>query len=71
MIKLCMLLYADDTVLIAESIEQLQVSLNCMHRYCDQNKLVVNSDKTKVMVFSRGKITNIPVLYTMEIISWM
>ncbi len=30
----------------------------CM--YCDENKLVVNPAKTKIVVFSRGKIRNKP-----------
>jgi hypothetical protein len=60
--KLHTLLYADDTVLMAESPDQLQSALNTMAEYCDRNNLAVNPQKTNVMVFSRGKVRNLPVL---------
>ena len=60
--KLCTLLYADDTVIMAESVTELQHALHCMFDYCTDNKLTVNANKTKVMVFSKGKIRNLPVL---------
>ena len=34
-----------------------------MKEYCELNKLDINVTKTKVMVFSRGKIRNKPVIY--------
>ena len=40
--KLYLLLYADDTVVIAESKEQLQAALNSMYFYCQTWKLEVN-----------------------------
>lgn len=61
-LKLFVLLYADDTVLLAESVESLQNALNAMADYCDQYKLSLNTSKTKVMIFSRGKIRNLPQL---------
>ena len=54
------MLYADDTILLAESPEQLQVALNGMFDYCTDNKLCINEKKTKCMVFSKGKIRNLP-----------
>jgi len=60
--KLHTLLYADDTVLMAESPDQLQSALDTMAEYCDRNNLAVNPQKTNVMVFSRGKVRNLPVL---------
>ena len=62
-IKLFALLYADDTILLAESKEELQKCLNSMHNYCNLWKLNVNETKTKVLVFSKGKIRNIPRFY--------
>ena len=60
---LFVMLYADDTILLAESSEDLQLAINGMKLYCEVNKLNINTDKTKVMVFSRGKIRNKPVIY--------
>ena len=59
-LKLYLLLYADDTVVFAESAADLQLALNSMHDYCNIWKLEVNIAKTKVVVFSKGKIRNIP-----------
>ena len=59
----CYYVYADDTILLAESSEDLQLAINGMKLYCEVNKLNINTDKTKVMVFSRGKIRNKPVIY--------
>jgi hypothetical protein len=49
-------LYADDTVIIAESENDLQNALNTFNLYCDQWKLKINVDKTKVLIFSKGEI---------------
>ena len=58
--KLYLLLYADDTVIFAESPEQLQLALDAMLRYCNLWKLSVNTSKTKIVIFSRGKTRNYP-----------
>ena len=59
-LRLYILLYADDTIVLAESPNQLQAALNSVQRYCEKNSLKLNLTKTKVIVFSRGKIRNIP-----------
>ena len=41
------LLYADDTVLMAETPGQLQSALDTMSLYCDNNKLSVNAEKQR------------------------
>ena len=51
--KLYLLLYADDTVILAESAAELQSSLNAMYLYCQSWNLKVNADKTKVVIFSK------------------
>lgn len=53
-VKLCLLLYADDSVLFADSRDALQEGLDHLHDYCQRWKLTVNTDKTKVLVFARG-----------------
>ena len=54
-LKMFILLYADDTILLADSPEELQVGLNKMNEYCEKWKLSMNKDKTKIMIFSLGK----------------
>ena len=59
-IKLYSLLYADDTILLSESPEDLQKMLNALHKYCEKWKLQVNSNKTKVVIFSKGTLRKTP-----------
>ncbi|MEW8548168.1 MAG: reverse transcriptase domain-containing protein, partial [Candidatus Thiodiazotropha sp.] len=54
--KLNCLIYADDVLLLSESKEGLQSCLNALQVYCDYWKLQINVEKTKVMIFSVGKI---------------
>ena len=46
--KLYILLYADDTVILAEFQEDLQRSINLMERYCSMWKLNINVSKSKM-----------------------
>ena len=48
------LLYADDTVLIADSRENLQRMVNVFGEVCWRRKLKVNVAKSKVMVVSKN-----------------
>ena len=57
---LFLLLYADDMVLLAETPADLQRALNGLSEYCKKWGLTVNVDKTKVLIFSKGKTRNIP-----------
>ena len=50
-LKLFTILYADDTVIFAESRQELQTAFHGMHHFCTLWKLDINSDKTKVVVF--------------------
>ena len=50
-LKLFTILYADDTVIFAESRQKLQAALHGMHRFCTLWKLYINSVKTKVVVY--------------------
>ena len=49
------LLYADDLVLISESKEGLQKSLNVLNEFTNQWHLEINMSKTKCLTFSRGR----------------
>jgi sorting nexin-29 len=53
--KLLVLLYADDTTLLADTPAGLQRAFDALHDYCSKWQLNVNSQKTKVLVFSRRK----------------
>ena len=63
LIKLYTLLYADDTILLSESPEDLQNMLTGLHKYCRFWHLTVNISITQVVVFSKGKIRNPPSLF--------
>ena len=54
--KLFIILYADDTVLMTESSSNLQTLLDKFYLYCDTWKIKVNVDKTKIVVFSKGRL---------------
>ena len=49
MLKLYLLLYADDIVIFSNTSEGLQKGLDILSDYCQKWKLTVNIDKTKVM----------------------
>ena len=59
-LRLFILMYADDTLIFAESIHDLQLALDSMFEYCSIWGLSVNPVKTKVVIFSKGKIRNKP-----------
>ena len=55
-IKFVVLLYADDTVLLCDSPDDLQKCLNDFIAYCRIWKLNINYDKTKIVIFGSRKI---------------
>ena len=55
-LKLFVLMYANDTILLADNEIDMQKLLDSLHAFCEHNKLQVNTDKTKVMVFTRSKV---------------
>ena len=50
------LLYADDAVLFAHSKNGLQNMLDKLSIYCNRWKLKVNTEKTKIMIFEKGRV---------------
>ena len=50
-LKLFTLLYADDTIVLAETERELQSALDAVHEYCNNMHLTVNTQKKKVMIF--------------------
>ena len=59
-VEIFLLLYADDTVLIAETKENLQRNLDIFYNYCEFWQLSVNTNKTKILIFSKRKVKNAP-----------
>ena len=55
-IKLFVILYADDTVILAESVEGMQNALDIFQTYCEFWKLEINIAKTKMTIFSKRKM---------------
>ena len=59
-LKLFLLLYADDSVIFAEKPEELQLGLNLANEYCGKWNLKLNPQKCKIVIFSRGKVRKFP-----------
>jgi hypothetical protein len=57
MLNLYLLMYADDTVLFSENVQELQSMINVLNVYSNEYNLHVNLLKTKVVIFrNRGNI---------------
>ena len=52
--NICCLMYADDMVILSDDALCLQGLLSTLENYCNYNKLMLNLDKTKTMVFRKG-----------------
>ena len=48
------LLFADDTLLLSETLHDLHVLLNKPSAYCAKWNLTVNTNKTKIVIFKRS-----------------
>ena len=55
MLYLFVLLYADDTLIMAENERDMQWNLNLLNKYCECNGSRVSISKTKIMAFARSK----------------
>ena len=68
-VKLLVLLYADDTIVLSNTAAGLQKALEDLYNYCTKWKLQVNSSKTKVIIFSKRKPKTPPVFtYNNEVL---
>ena len=52
------LIYADDLVIFSRSAKSLQIILNKLEPFCENADLSVNLEKTKIMIFNKGKSLN-------------
>ena len=48
------LLYADDLIILSESSDGLQCALDKLHQYCLKWKLIVNIDKSNIMISNKA-----------------
>ena len=48
------LMYADDISSMSDTAIQLQRQINCISQYCNEVKMQINLDKTKIIVFRNG-----------------
>ena len=62
-LRLYVLLHADDTIILAASSDDLQRALRSLKSYCSTWDLAVNTSKTKIVIFSRGKVRSRPTFY--------
>ena len=53
-VEVSSLIWADDILILSETPEGLQAKLDNRGIYCTRNKLKVNTDKTKVMTFTKS-----------------
>ncbi len=61
------LFWADDIVLFSESEEGLRKMLLTIEKYCKENELTLNTDKTKIMIFNKtGRLMRTPFHYNGE-----
>ena len=67
-VKLLVLLYADDTIVLSNTAAGLQKALEDLYNYCAKWKLQVNSSKIKVIIFSKRKPKTPPVFRYNEIL---
>ncbi len=54
MYELLILLFADDVILISDTVNGLQTQIDTLFQYTISWKLTVNTDKTKIVVFRKG-----------------
>lgn len=54
MVEILLLAYADDLVMLSDTPTELSRKLEALRLYCCENKLSVNVDKTKIVIFCKG-----------------
>ena len=69
-LKLFILLYADDTVILAESIDDMQNQINYFYDFCMKWRLKVNIEKSKVLIFFRMVAYQITLNLSIASKSW-
>ena len=55
-LKLLVAMYADDTIILCDSEYRMKDALEALYNYCEDWKLKLNCSKSKIVVFSKGKV---------------
>ena len=71
-VKISVIMYADDLVVIAKDKHDLQLGMNALYGYCMENDLTVNTNKGHLMQVSWRKSTNqSEIYYNDTILTWV
>ena len=62
--KVCIMLYADDIVLLAESSTELQLLLNALSDWCGQNHMSVNTAKSNIIHFRQKSVQRTDTIFS-------
>ncbi len=57
------ILYADDLILVSDSVEGLQKLIDGLFSFCKKWHMIVNLTKTKIIVFNKRKLKDIKFVY--------
>ena len=49
------LLWADDLILISDTLDGIKKQLSGLKTFCEKNRMVINELKTKIMVFGSNE----------------
>ena len=64
-----LLIYADGLVLISRSSDSLQKGLDALNQFCETSQLMVNTNKSKIMLVTKKRRYQQPtVAYNNEIL---
>ena len=53
--RISILLYADDIVMLANNESDMQTLLNTLHTWCQRWRMLINTEKSKVVHFRQGR----------------
>jgi hypothetical protein len=59
-VKTGIILYADDTTVLCPTLSDLQLVLNKIESYCRSHEILINTKKTKYMIFGTKQQINVP-----------
>ena len=55
--KVCILMYADDIVILAETERDLQILLTALHDWCITNDMIINCSKSNIVHFRNPSVS--------------
>ena len=62
-VKVSVIMYADDLVLISKTEHGLQLGVNALYKICSENTLTVKTNKSEVVNVSKRKPVCLPVIH--------